>query len=333
MRLPAAALFVSIFLSAFPARSQGADSGGADALFRHGMTELNAGRLDTACPAFAESYRLEPLLGTLFTLAECEVRANKLASAMARYNDYAERFSRLSGPDRALQRGREKRVEAQRAALEGRVPVLTLTLARGAPEGAIVRRDRVTIGAAQLGVGMPVDPGEHVVQVEAPGRPVVEERVTLAAGEKRTLELKLPVEKTAIAASTPPVPGEAFARPVGPTPAGPGKRRTMAYVAGGVGITGVVVGSVAGLLTMMKKKTVDERCAGLQCDRQGLDAANAMKTDGLISTIGFAVAAVGLGAGAGLLLTEPHESRSASRFLPVLSAGGHGATAGLRGGF
>ncbi len=65
------------------------DISAAKALFEKGVEDLQAGKLDTACPALAgESYRMDPRPGTLFTLADCFDRAGTPASATARYEDY-----------------------------------------------------------------------------------------------------------------------------------------------------------------------------------------------------------------------------------------------------
>ena len=61
------------------------DSVTSDALFQKGIDDLAAGRYDIACPAIAESLRLDPRPGTLFTLAECYSKAGKVASAVVRY--------------------------------------------------------------------------------------------------------------------------------------------------------------------------------------------------------------------------------------------------------
>ena len=63
-----------------------------------------AGRYDTGCPELAESYRLDPAPGTLFTLAECERKGGNIATALARYDDYLQLFNRMSPDEQAHQR-------------------------------------------------------------------------------------------------------------------------------------------------------------------------------------------------------------------------------------
>ena len=95
-----------------PARAQ--DVATAEALFNKGMSEMNAGRYPTACPAIEESYRLDPRPGTLFTLAECAAKAGRVATAVSRYEDYLQLFARLAPKDQAKQMGREKSLRRRR---------------------------------------------------------------------------------------------------------------------------------------------------------------------------------------------------------------------------
>lgn len=55
--------------SASSARAQGVDA--ATTLFNTGLVEMEAGRFSAGCPALAESQRLDPRAGRLFTLSRC----------------------------------------------------------------------------------------------------------------------------------------------------------------------------------------------------------------------------------------------------------------------
>ena len=56
----------------------------AKALFDRGVEQLEAGHFNRACPAIEKSYQLDPRPGTLFTLAECEAKRGRLATAVQR---------------------------------------------------------------------------------------------------------------------------------------------------------------------------------------------------------------------------------------------------------
>src|SRR5262249_37949531 len=98
------------------------------ALFKKGVDDMSAGRYDTACPSPAEGLGIDPRPGTLFTLAECYNKAGKIASAVARYREYSNKFSSLTPEQQAKQGDRPQVAQQQASALEPQVPQLTLKL-------------------------------------------------------------------------------------------------------------------------------------------------------------------------------------------------------------
>src|SRR3954465_13628820 len=87
---PRRALLVPALLSplalASPAFAD--DPAAAEALFNRGKADMDAGRYEAGCKAIAESQRLDPRPGGLFTLAVCETQGGRIASAMTHYGDY-----------------------------------------------------------------------------------------------------------------------------------------------------------------------------------------------------------------------------------------------------
>ena len=166
---------------------------------------MEAGRFDAGCPAIEASYKLDPRPGTLFTLAECEAKRGRVATAAARYEDYLSVYARLSAEQRRKQGDREQIAREQQAALRLAIPMLTLTLPPDAPKEAVVKRDGAELSGAALGVALPVDPGEHRLTTQVPGGYVTELRITIDKGEKR--ELTLPV-KTVLSVGPKPATGE-----------------------------------------------------------------------------------------------------------------------------
>src|SRR6266567_1808983 len=122
-RLAIGLLVASLFVAEGAAAQ---DVATAEALFNRGIADMDAGKFDTACPAIGESYRLDPRPGTLFTVAECFAKAGKIASAVARYQDYIELFARLPPDQQAKQNGRDKVAAEKKAALTPQVPTLTI---------------------------------------------------------------------------------------------------------------------------------------------------------------------------------------------------------------
>lgn len=263
--------------------------------FDYGLSEMQAGRYATGCPSLAESYKLDPRPGVLFTLAECEKRWGKSATALANYEAYIAQFDRMSGEQKRQQVGRDSLAAAARDALRKEVPMLTVSLPASAPPGTIVQRDDETLGTPSLGVPLPVDPGEHVVVVRTPDGATADTHVTLAPGDHTQLTLELPK-----ASPKAPLPS-----PPPPTP----RSRLPFYVAGGIGLTGIAVGIVSGILALTEKSSIDAGCGiggnAHMCTPAGKSAVDTGQTEALVSTIGFGVGLAGLGTAVVLRLMEP----------------------------
>ncbi len=306
------------------------DAAAAGALFDKGVADMQAGHFDAACPALEESQQLDPHAGTLFTAAECQAKWGKLATAVAHYQDYVGVVSRLPSDQQARHHARVLTATAQISKLKPSVPQLTLVLPASAPAGTTVSRDGVQLQGAALGLALPVDPGEHVIVTHAPGGEDTSVSVSLAAGQTKQLELSVKAAPAA-AAVVPLAPAEPAATTPSATPEPHSASKTPAYIIGGVGVAGILVGSVAGILVFGKKSTVTSKCADHTCDQAGVDAANSGKTLGLVSDIGFGVGIAGLATSAILLLTQPKAESSAQtpRWQPLLAGTPGGAWAGI----
>lgn len=304
----AALLFaITASLAPFPAGAQNVAV--ADALFKKGLDDMQAGRYETGCPALGESYRVDPQPGTLFTLAECHAKAGHVATARARYEDYLQFFATLTAEQKQRQRGREKIAAAKKEELAPDVPTLTLTLAQGTPKGTRVTCDTLELTAASLGIALPLDPGEHVVRGESPGGGVTEERFTLTKGEKKSMDLLVPAEppKAPPPKMTPPL--------AAPPPPGLGGRRLAAIALGGVGIAGLGAGVAFGVITQRRLGVIEDHCTIAPgqadvCDKAGFAAHESALISGWVSTGGFILGGAGLATAAVLFFLKPAAPRS-----------------------
>lgn len=302
------------------AAAQERDPAAAEALFQQGRAAMDRGDLATACPKFRESNRLDPAPGTVFNLADCEEKSGRLATAWTLFQEVAQRL-----PSSDPRHG----VAKQRAgALAPRLPRLTVRLAPSDAAGVVVRRDGVRLGAASLDSPLPLDPGTHELVVEAEGREPRRAKVELREGSSETVTLEV---------GLPARPSGEDTLPRDPPPGGPGPgvrsgdTPTLAWIAGGVGVAGLLLGGVAGALTLDSKSTADAECPGKRCTAAGWSAVEDGRTFATLSTIGFVVGAVGLGVGAYLWLgTDERAPARAAIVARPLPAGG---SLGLEGRF
>jgi hypothetical protein len=282
-------LSFGFLIAPVPAAAQNQDAAAAEVLFRNGRAAADAGDYAAACAMFHESERLDPALGTLLNIADCEERLGHLATAWTAYEEVAQRLP-AEDPRHTI-------AATRRAALEPRLPRLRIHLRARAPAGTQVRRDGVALGTPSLDTFLPVDPGKHAVEITAPGRPPRTFDLSLHEGETKTLVVQpgdLPVVTEPPATSEQPRSGAKIA----------------GYVVMGVGAAAAVAGVVTGILVLDRQGTVNDNCdADRHCNQTGLDAADSGKTLGVVTTVALATGAVGLGTGAVLVLSAGRDSR------------------------
>jgi hypothetical protein len=227
------------------------------------------------------------------------------------------------------------------AALETRLPRLTVVLAPDAPAGTKVMRDTVELGSGALGSALPVDPGEHVIVVTAPDHEERRTPITMKEGESPRVQAAPGPKK---AASTPqggagqpqggagqkieaPPPA-----PLAPTPSSGGGLRAAGFVIGGVGLVGLGTAIATGLILPGKAKTAMEHCPGNACDKTGIAAARSGKTLVAVNTATWIVGGVLTAGGAALVVVGfARESKPAATvgFAPLPG----GAAASVEGRF
>jgi hypothetical protein len=290
VRRTLAALALLAALGVARAAQAQSDPAAAEALFREGRALSDAGDIAGACAKFRESARLDPAVGTTFNIADCEERLGHLARAWTLFGEVVQR---LPASDK-----RHDVAKKRVAALEQRLPKLSVRLAATAPAGSRVTRDGVELGTASLGTPLPVDPGEHIVVVSAPGRADKQFKLIISEREIQTLDVE----------AGPPQSGSVEKPKAGvqlePTPPPPPSHRSpvLGYVVGGVGVAGFITGAIAGVLVLQKKGVVDEHCPDKVCDDEGYDAAQSGKTLGIVTTVGLVTGLVGVGAGTYLIV-------------------------------
>ena len=266
------------------------DPAAADELFREGRAASEQHDYLTACAKFRESNRLDPAVGTLFNIADCEDKLGRLATAWTLFQEVAQR---LPVDD-------DRRVIAQKRAqtLESRLPKLSVHLAPSGRADVTVRRDGVVLGRASLDTPLPVNPGEHVVVVVAPGIEPAQFRASVGEGERAQITVALGNAASAAGATPTSPAGAAHAD------------HTAAYVLGGVGLAGLITGLVAGVSVLSRKGTVRDNCMDHVCNQTGKDAADSGKTLGVVTTVGFIAGALGLGTATYLFVSAPAPTKN-----------------------
>jgi hypothetical protein len=307
----------------------------AEQLFQQGKDLSAKGDWAAACPKFEASLRYDPALGTRLNLATCYEKVGKLASAWALFKESVD-LARKASDDKRRDFA-SKRV----AALEPRLPRLTITAPPSPPAGFVVTRGGETVDAALFGSAVYVDPGEHEIVASAPGHEpyttkiVVEEwkqadvvipALTPSKPEPDTdtdtdtgltTDHAKPDDSTDVVVDTGPAPSKA--------------RRTIGLVTLGVGVAATGAGLYFGLGARSTYDDAKAACGGdLGCDSQAdLDRSQGLVDDArskaTIATVLTGVGVAAVATGAILWLTAPSgdaRPQSALRITPVL-AGNH----------
>jgi hypothetical protein len=299
-----------------------ADSAQASALFEEGRRALAAKDEARACAAFGESLALEVKVGSLLNVAQCEDRRGELAQAHAHLRQAIDRAREQN--DRRL-----AYLETQLAALDARVPQLTVKLVPGAPSATTVRRDGIPLAEVALGLAVPVDVGRHVIEV-AVGDAVKRYEVDMALGAHLTVEVAPPANASAnvTAVSPAPVPHPPPPPPSAAEPASPttttstwSARKTAAVVVAGAGGVGLVIGAVFGARALSDRSdahkvtgcNADGACTGGPALDAWTMAHDSWSHDATASTLGLALGGAAVAAGVLVWITAPpSESRPAA---------------------
>lgn len=282
------------------------DAASAEALFTKGKEAMASGDFATACANLSESLKIDPAVGTRLNLATCEEKSGKPSAAL---RDFLAAQAQLSKDDFRVA------FTAERIAiLTQHVAHITLTASSVPPAGTRVLRDGAEVSSAAWNIRVPVDPGPHVIVVERPGKSSFRAELTLAEREDKVLDL---AEE---AARLRPAPTEAAAALPEQDVTTGGGRRTLAYVVTGAGVAGLVVGTVAGILTIAAASNYKDYCSNGVCNAAGLDAASRGKTMSIVSPVALGLGAVATGVGIYLFATSTPARAATPRAIVAPSA-------------
>jgi len=319
-------LFCSTLLLMSPvARAQDMTAAGAQLLDAEGTALLNQRKLATACPKLEQSFRLKPGTGVLLRLALCQELSEKGASARAYYQQAAERAQAAGNQQLS------KLAQTRAAALESRLSHLTVDLAPSVKELANLRvwLDGTPLEAMTLGAEVPLDPGSHAIEAEAPGRKRFEKTIVVGdQPERYTITITLPVAalevepEAAAKAQTKHVKRSSWST-----------QHSLALVPFGVGIAGLTAGTFLGLAVGSQMRRARALCNGgtSGCPEEALALQDQARGYALASTIAFSVGAAAILGGVALWLTAPPRPErpldARLRVVPIVGVGAGGIQA------
>ena len=300
---------------------------GARAAATQGEAAFQAKHWAEALDLFTRAESLVHSPVHLLYKARALVQLGQLVKARETYLSVAR--DEASGSSAAAAKAREA-ASKEGATLEPRLANLTVKLEGPGAADATVTMDGAKVPSALVGLARPADPGQHTLQASGNGVQSDAQSVSLKEGGAATITLQLkalpgaaPVGMPAPAqpaAVSPPKTTGAVDIGTSGEPKGSGNGlRTASYVALGVGVAGLAVGTVFGLRAKGKYRDANELCKNEDpCTLSTADAnqreqfgksADSAKT---MSIIGFVAGGVGVAAGATLfILSQKKETEPA----------------------
>ena len=287
--------------------------------YRDGMKAFQRQRLDEALAAFEKSYDTVKSPNSRLMIGRTLAALGRLDEAYVTLEATMREAEDAAATDKKYQ----KTVDAARnelKELEGKVGFVNVEL-RGTGEG-----DRVTVAgrertASELSEPIAVTPGSiSVVLITANGEEI-ERSVDVDAGETKTVALSQPAKSSGPRDSDGDTDTEASAE-VDTSKAG---NKTLAYVAGGIGIAGMVTFGVFGIKNNGKFDDLEEQCPNRVCPAALEDDADTGKTYQTIANVGLVVGVIGLGTSAALFVFggggSKEKKEETARLSPRVSAG------------
>lgn len=304
------------------------EAAAAQQLMRDGDIAGACGRFELSRAALAEETpapAIDRETAVRLALADCRERNRELAVAWLEFSAI-EAMVQTSPSRTAKVRG--KTAEKRRRALEPRLTWLTIKVGASLDGMVITRGDR-DVPATDWNLALPLDPGDHVISVTAPGHSAWTTKVSLsAAGERQTVEVPALQAKAAAVPEKPVEPAKLPEVPEREEPAATdgGNRR---WIALGVGVAALAAGGGAIGLELSARSSYDASAAEPDDARQDeLYEAAVSKRYLAQGLAGAAVA--GAGVAVWLWLSAPSSSSDSAaertvRAAPVVSADHVGA--------
>ncbi|HKO53171.1 MAG TPA: hypothetical protein VJV79_35925 [Polyangiaceae bacterium] len=318
------ALAVCLLSSSPASAASDEEKAGARAAATQGQAAYEHQRWAESLDLFTRAESLVHSPVHLLYKARSLVQLGQLVKAREAYLSITRDDSASTAP--AVLKAREDAAK-ELSQIEPRLASLTVKVEGPGATEASVEMDGVRVPIALVGVARPADPGQHTLQASANGAAANPQTVTLKEGGTATITLLLE-----------PIPGGAPVVPLAPaqpvtsppmtsaavdansaTESGNGLR-TGSYIAFGVGVAGVALGTVFALKAKSNYSDGNDLCQNQDpCQLSSAEAAQReqLGKDGdsakTISIISFVAGGVGLAAGTTLFILSGKKQNEPAR--------------------
>jgi hypothetical protein len=230
--------------------------------------------------------------------------------AIGKHIEASERYLEVTRLDAAsgdvsVQRKAQLDASLELDALRPKIPTLSIRLQGATVNEVTVSLDGSVIPAELVGESRPVNPGAHEIVAVRDGDKV-RIRISIAEAEKEDRVVEFPAEKAPRPANG---SSSAGSPPAGAESPKTSTVRTVGWIAIGSGAAGIAVGSIAGIVAMSKKSSIDDSensgCQGNSCPTSQQNLVDSYNSARTISTVGFVSGVLLAGTGVVLLAITP----------------------------
>lgn len=169
-----------------------ADKATARELASDGVKKFNAGNPKGALQSLQKAQALYDAPIHLLYIARSHAELGQLIEAVESYRSLLRVVLPANAPQVFVEAQEDGRREL--AEVEPRLARLTIEVTPEDVQGLSLSVDGLPINVAALSVARPSNPGEHIVEAEAPGYKVASHTITLSEGGEATVELELEAE-------------------------------------------------------------------------------------------------------------------------------------------
>ncbi|HEY8079647.1 MAG TPA: hypothetical protein VIF62_36200 [Labilithrix sp.] len=273
----------------------------AQGRFLRGKELFGQKKFDSALVEFQASLDIVTSPNARLYVGRCLRETNHLVAAYVELGRTAVEAKELSREDPRYERTAQAASD-ERAALAPKLGFLEIDVSHASDATTLkVGTDEVRRGGWSEPI--PVLPGSADVVLETPGHAPVTRTVTLAPGEKKQLAIDAAADAPEPASKPPEVTAD--------TSTGTSKQtlRTLAYVAGGVGVVGFVTFAIFGLKSSSTFSDLEKACPNNRCPPGHDDDISSGKTQQTVANVGLVLGIVGAGAGVTLFLLSRDDKK------------------------
>ena len=298
----------------------------ARALFGEALQLEAGGSFAEALKKFREVAAVKTTPQVLYHVGFCQEKLGQWVDALASYQKASQLASQATETSSAEVKGT---IDGALRSLDPRVPALTLKRGKGARNASISVDGKKIADPREP---LRLMPGKHLVQARAKGRDNFREEITLAEGQKATVEVTLDLQDDGTEAEADPKDSapEETAKPAS-------KRSVAPYVVLGIGGLSLAASGVFFLMRNSAEDDLKQQCIGLICPASSKSSGDRAASMNTLTNVSVGVGVAGLGVGLIWLLASgggsPGKSDKAARFQlsPTVARGQLGA--GLSGSF